>query len=433
MNRKKIIQRLVLIGAGILHLAITQAQSTTRIVVPISGNTWQMPIETRALSRADGIRQWDKESKFSTYVRFAKTGEIDLELGMGTVKEATKIQLAVGSFSKTVSVSLQQANSLLKVGKIAIPDTGYAVFQIWSKEDKVLPEIKSFQMTGDSALIASSNYVVNNDDNYFYWGRRGPSVHLAYSTPVDTDIEYYYNEITVPKGEDVIGSYYMANGFSQGYFGIQVNSESERRILFSVWSPFHTDNPKEIPDDQKIILQAKGKDVYTGEFGNEGSGGQSFLRYNWITGNTYRFLLRGRPVENGYTEFTAWLYAPEKGDWQLIAQFLRPKTNTYLKGFHSFLENFSPSQGHIERKVIFSNQWVRDVNGRWHECTEAKFTADATARKGYRMDYAGGVIGNDFYLQNCGFFNDYTVIDSRFSRPDNRRMPHVDVAKLPME
>lgn len=51
-------------------------------------------------------------------------------------------------------------------------------------------------------------------------------------------VEWFYSEITVPKSNDVIGSYFMANGFAEGYFGIQVNSASERRVLFSVWSPY---------------------------------------------------------------------------------------------------------------------------------------------------------------------------------------------------
>src|SRR5690606_40657805 len=120
---------------------------------------------------------------------------------------------------------------------------------------------QSYRITGNQELINSAKYVADNEGNYFYWGRRGPSVHLSYTTPADKDIEYCYNEITVPEGEDVVGSYYMANGFGEGYFGIQVNSATERRILFSVWSPFHTDNPKEIPDDEKILLTAKGADV----------------------------------------------------------------------------------------------------------------------------------------------------------------------------
>jgi hypothetical protein len=89
------------------------------------------------------------------------------------------------------------------------------------------------------------------------------------------------NEITVPAGNDPVGSYFMGNGFGEGYFGIQVNSAIERKVLFSVWSPFETDDPREIPDDKKIILLKKGKEVHAGEFGSEGSGGQSYLKYNW--------------------------------------------------------------------------------------------------------------------------------------------------------
>jgi hypothetical protein len=54
------------------------------------------------------------------------------------------------------------------------------------------------------------------------WSRNGPSVHLAYQLPTDKQIEYYYNEVTVPEGYDPIHSYFMAIGFQFGYFGIQV-------------------------------------------------------------------------------------------------------------------------------------------------------------------------------------------------------------------
>ena len=417
-----------------LSVGDIMAQTASKeIIVPISGNTWQSPKETKILTREDGIKAGDKDSEFATYVRFATLGTINLAVQVGEVKESASIKLSVGNQVSEVQVNPQQSNGTVAVGDFAVQDTGYVAIKLSGNGNQGLPTIQSYRITGNQELINSAKYVADNEGNYFYWGRRGPSVHLSYTTPADKDIEYCYNEITVPEGEDVVGSYYMANGFGEGYFGIQVNSATERRILFSVWSPFHTDNPKEIPDDEKILLTAKGADVYTGEFGNEGSGGQSFLRYNWITGNTYKFLLRGRPIANNYTEYTAWVFAPEKGDWQLIAQFQRPKTNTYLKRFHSFLENFIPSQGNLERHVRFANQWVRDVNGKWHECTQAKFTADATARKAYRLDYDGGVKGNDFYLRNCGFFADYTAIGSEFERVPNGQQPNIDVETLPLQ
>lgn len=53
----------------------------------------------------------------------------------------------------------------------------------------------------------------------------------------------------------------MANGFSEGYFGMQVISEHERKILFSVWSGYKTDDPHAIPAEYKVDLLRKGPDV----------------------------------------------------------------------------------------------------------------------------------------------------------------------------
>ena len=124
----------------------------------------------------------------------------------------------------------------------------------------------------------------------------------------------------------MIGSYFMVNGFAEGYCGIQVNSADERRILFSVWSPFETDNPDQIPAEAQVRLLARGDDVVTKEFGGEGSGGQSFLRYNWKAGSTYRFLTRVHPDENraGATVYTTWFFAPERNNWRLIASLVPP-------------------------------------------------------------------------------------------------------------
>jgi hypothetical protein len=175
----------------------------------------------------------------------------------------------------------------------------------------------------------------------------------------------------------------------------------------------------------------KGDSVYTGEFGNEGSGGQSFLRYNWKAGSTYKFLLGGLPDNTGNTMYTAYFLSPETKDWKLIASFKRPGTNTYLKKFHCFLENFIPEQGDKERSVLFSNQWICDVSGTWTELNRATFTYDNTAAKGYRMDHAGGVEGKSFYLKNCGFFNQYTLYKKVLERPVMNKRPEIDFKKLP--
>jgi hypothetical protein len=223
----------------------------------------------------------------------------------------------------------------------------------------------------------------------------------------------------------------MANGFGQGYFGIQVNSPTERRVLFSVWSPYKTDNPEDIPEDQRIKLLKKGDGVYTGEFGNEGSGGQSYYKFMWETGTTYRFLLKGKPNGDGNTDFTAWFFAPEVNEWKLIASFSRPKTDTYLTRLYSFLENFHTTTGNVTRRANFSNQWIYTTKKEWLELTKIKFTADATARKESRMDYASGIDGDSFYLKNCGFFSETTPIDSYFHRNEGGEAPVINLHELP--
>ena len=307
------------------------------------------------------------------------------------------------------------------LGEITISDTGYVAVLLEGieKKGKTFADITTLTINISPEAV---QYV--KDD--FYWGRRGPSVHLNFLMPTEKPIEWFYNEVTIPKGKDIIGSYYMANGFKEGYMGIQVNSEKERRILFSVWSPFTTDNPKSIPDSLKIKLLQVGKSVHIGEFGDEGSGGQSYLVFNWQPDVTYKFLTHIKPNGDNTTTYTAYFYDPLSKKWLLIASFLRPQTNTWYTQPHSFLENFEPERGAINRKGFYSNQWVCNTEGWWLELTKAKFTNDATARKKARMDFLGGVEDGQFFLSNCGFFSSYTPLNTVFERKTTGRQPDVD-------
>lgn len=403
----------------------------TKLAVPLGGNSW---ITTKSKSGNEkitnqGWQNWsENDTVFSTYVYLAKPGNLAVSAVFNVPNGNSKLQATIEKTTKTVIVS--GTGKETKIGEWKINKAGYIRidFKGLSKTGAVFATIENLLISG-SAVDEKTAFVKNNQGNFFYWGRRGPSVHLNFDTSkIGGEIEYFYNEITVPIGNDVIGSYFMANGFAEGYFGIQVNSETERRVLFSVWSPFQTDDPSKIPPDKKILMLKKGKDVVTKEFGNEGSGGQSFLRYMWKAGETYRFLLKGEPVKNNYTNYTAWFFAD--GNWRLIASFSRPTTNTYLKRLHSFLENFILETGNITRKAFYQNQWVRTKNGEWKPITNATFTYDNTAKQNYRIDYSGGAEKGKFYLRNCGFFNESTPYQSVFSHPANNSAPKIDLSKL---
>lgn len=401
-----------------------------RVMVPLGGNTWVQGGQQEKVTN-EGLLNWTTpEALVTTYVHFAGKARFKLYL-RAMISATSKVEVTVGEDTRTFALTENEKGEYY-LGDWWVEAAGYHTFKLRgvTKSATSFGTPTAWILEGDE-LDRNTSFVRNNEDNYFYWGRRGPSVHLNYPTPPNTEVEWFYNEVTVPVGQDVIGTYFMANGFAEGYFGMQVNSESERRILFSVWSPFKTDDPKAIPEEQRIKMLRKGKDVYTGEFGNEGAGGQSYLKYNWKAGNTYRFLLHGKPSEDSTTTYTAYFYAPEEGKWRIIASFKRPVTTTYLARLHSFLENFIPTTGNTSRRVYFGNQWVKARTGNWTEITECKFTADATARKGYRLDFMGGVEKGQFYLQNCGFFDGTTEIGMPFQRQSKGIEPQIPWGKLP--
>jgi len=150
-----------------------------------------------------------------------------------------------------------------------------------------------------------------------------------------------------------------------------------------------------------------------------------------VAGTTYKFLLQGKPDGAGGSDYTAWFYAPENGVWKVLAQWKRPNTTAYLTGVYSFIENFNPDQGYLQRSCNYGNQWYKTSAGSWTEVTNASFSYDATASAEQRMDYQGGVTGNSFYLKNGGFFATYTSYGTALSRTATGTAPSVNLTTLP--
>ena len=250
-----------------LLLCTTVFAQPQQVVVGVSGNGYVTRQQDGARITQRGVTHWtNPKSIVSIYFYLHHPTPAALSL---YAKGHSEIKVSYGK--KGFKVNLQSDDfTKVPVGSIDIRQAGYVRIDLQgvSKSGESFGEIK--QLIADN-VTGKSNYVKDFSD---YWGRRGPSVHLGYALP-EGDTEWFYNEITVPKEGETMHSYYMAAGFGEGYFGMQYNSPTERRILFSVWSPFDTQNPKEIPDDQKIKLLRQGKDVHIGEFGNEGSSGQS--------------------------------------------------------------------------------------------------------------------------------------------------------------
>jgi len=83
---------------------------------------------------------------------------------------------------------------------------------------------------------------------------------MNYPLPRDEKIQWFYNEVTavtVPTS-----TFYLACGFNRGYFGMQVQSQSERRIIFSAWDGGNDGvDRSQVASDDRVQLIAKGAGV----------------------------------------------------------------------------------------------------------------------------------------------------------------------------
>lgn len=382
---------------------------------------------TATIVTEQGIQNWQhSDDVLAVYLHLPQTGELDLALTGLVTQGESRLEVSLGEQRQTVLLS-GSSSKQHHIGRFQVTQSGYQKILLrgLSSSGQTFAELSQLNFGGSAA--ANASYIKDE----VYWGRRGPSVHLTYQLPQNTDVRWFYSEMEIPSGSDTLGSYFMANGFADGYFGIQVNSATERRVLFSVWSPYQTDDPTSIPEQYQVKLLRKGADVQTGEFGNEGSGGQSFLRYPWKTDTRYGFLLKAEPQADNYTHYSAWFYPPESGQWRLIASFSRPDTQRNIERPHSFLENFIPETGDTGRKVYFPSQWFADAQGNWIQNRKASFSVDNTGDRGNRLDFKGGVTEQGFVLQNCGFFSETTAAGTEWQLPASNNAPQIDFAALP--
>lgn len=198
------------------------------------------------------------------------------------------------------------------------------------------------------------------------------SVHLCYPA---VEGQAFYNEITV--AQSAPGTYFCACGFHGGYFGIQELGNGKKLVIFSVWDSGNQDDPKSVPEERRVKVLYRGDEVRVGRFGNEGTGAQSFLDYDWKPGQTCRFLVTAKP-DGHRTAYSAFFFLNEKKAWKHLATFSTPAEGKLLSGYYSFIEDFrrnrvSATQPRLAR---YGNGWVRDPKGKWIPLDEARFTAD---------------------------------------------------------
>ena len=248
--------------------------------------------------------------------------------------------------------------------------------------------------------------------------RAARSVHLAY---LAAEASLFYNELTVE--QSVPGSYFMACGFNHGYFGIQEQSQGKKVVIFSVWDPTRGNEARAVPEDQRVEILYRAKDVVARRFGGEGTGGQSFFDYDWKICATYRFFVKATIAEKK-TAYAAYFFLPEEKTWKHLITFRTRTGGDRLKGLYSFIEDFrrDGQSAREVRRAVFGNGWVCDAKSQWAPLSKARFTASgATWEAKETID--AGVIKGQFYLQTGGATRTHTSLRSVMDRPTTDQKP----------
>lgn len=385
---------------------------------------YAVPVEERGMfSEKNGLLWQDPNQQISYSFYLRSTGNLTIALNANNREAGSKLSVAIAGKSFTVQVPVSSESKTVKAGTVAISDTGFYTITLSAVARKgPVANVRSIELSGP----ATTNMHFNPKPR-----RNAASVHLKYPLPDSVKASSFYNEITIPQGADVVHSYYMACGFARGYFGIQVNSPTERRVIFSVWDAGNeaVDRNK-VADSNKVKLLAKGDGVFADGFGNEGTGGHSHWVYPWKAGETYRFWVTAlTDSATNTTMYTGYFFVPELQRWKLIASFRAPRDGKLLRNLYSFNENFVGSNGQLQRRAYFGNQWIQRENGSWKEITQSNFSYDATGKAGDRIDYGGGVENGKFYLWNGGFQQPNAKYGDLFTRPATNQRPQVDVSK----
>lgn len=380
----------------------------------------------------DVVSRWQDKSKSVVWYLYQKKGKYDFYFDNEVQKDANlKFELTISepydlgfkTIKKNIEFKGTGEENLLFATGMEIPETGYYRY-----------ELKPITEPAEAIIIR--NLVFNsfepegqvNHTDY----QSSPSVHIGFSSTDNTTKSYdwLYEEITVPEGADPLATFYMAIGFYRGYFGIQTNSDTERRVLFSVWDSKDAENDASTTAQDFVTLVDKDEATTVNSFGGEGTGGQSYVKdANWKTGKPVRFLMNVRPQPNNSVVLSAWYNVDDEG-WKYVASWRAPRDNRYFEGFHSFIENYGFTNGQFRREAYYYNAWGREnATGKWVNFNKVRFS-NTDGKEGQRVDYEQGVSQeylDRFYMSSGGYTPTVKTADEI---PLSTTPPELEISKF---
>jgi hypothetical protein len=213
--------------------------------------------------------------------------------------------------------------------------------------------------------------------------------HLSWDLEGQKDATCLYGEITVLATAPQIyycGANWHPGEPAGGYCGIQHNSETERRTIFSVWDTSPQLLPKVTAADPRTVSE---------RFGGEGTGAHTHMLWPWKSGDTFQFFVDKVPGKTQDTTDTRYyIYDRAHEKWIHSATITNPNGGkrsvaTLGGGLNSFLENFSGQHRDLPKLALY-RLWLGSSvetlkcltkaggDGTWGQLYDAYFLAEGS-------------------------------------------------------
>ena len=219
-----------------------------------------------------------------------------------------------------------------------------------------------------------------------WFGPQASAQHLWWNLEGQTDATCLYGEVTVLATHPAIyycGANWHPGEPAGGYCGIQHNSMTERRTIFSIWDTSASKHPKTTAADPRTVF---------GRFGGEGEGGHTHMLWPWKQGETFQFFVQKQPgAKPDTTDARYYVYDREAKKWLHSATITSPNDGkksvaTLGGGMNSFLENFAGRDRAVPRIALYRLWLGPSINkltcqtraggdGTWGQMHDAYFLA----------------------------------------------------------
>ena len=190
------------------------------------------------------VSRWKDPQRSVVWYLYQKKGNYDLSFALEVInqkklefelKVSECYDLGLKPQKRKLKIEGTGSNDTIFATAVNIPETGYYRYEL----RPLTPPDNAITIHSLLFKAYTPDAQVNHTDY-----QSSPSVHLSFRTtaPTTRSYDWIYEEILVPEGSDPLATYYMSLGFYRGYMGIQTNSDTERRVLFSVWDSKDADH-----------------------------------------------------------------------------------------------------------------------------------------------------------------------------------------------